>query len=439
MHHFHLVTLFPEFFSSPLNCGLLAKAQEKGLISFSFHNPRKFSDNRHQHIDDRPYGGGPGMVMQAEPVGRAVLEIPGPGRIILLSAGGRTLTQALACSMAKEEHLTLICGRYEGIDQRLEGYLEANDRSLEAISLCDAVLNGGESAALAIVEAVARLIPGFMGKEESSLDESFSAGCLEFPQYTRPPELNGLAVPDVLLSGDHGRIKKWQRRESLAATLALRPELLAQASLDENDQELLRAIPRERAGRNLSFCLIHYPVQLEQRKIGTSSLTNLDIHDIARISRSYGMGPFYVLSPLPAQIELLAKILEHWLEGPGAKNNPARKKALELVRPVTTLEEALADTEKRCGVRPTLLASSAAWPKGAGEKGTYAPLTPKEALGLCQHGPVLLCLGTAGGLAADFISSCAAKLRPLRFLNENHLSVRAAAAIYADRILGDFN
>lgn len=433
MPRFHLVSLFPEFFASPLSTALMGRARENGLVAFSFHNPRDFSRDKHRHVDDRPYGGGPGMVMQAEPLALALRSIARPGRMLLMAPGGRPLTQALARELADEEDLTLICGRYEGLDARLNRLFP-----LEPVSVGEAVLNGGETAALAVIEAVARLAPGFMGKEASVEEESFSRGLLEYPHYTRPEELEGLPVPEVLLSGDHARIARWRRQASLAATLAARPDLLDQAPLDREDALALAAMPRQRPGRSLSFCLLHYPVLLGEKNSGASSLTNLDIHDIARISRSYGMGPFYAVTPLKDQLRVLQKILRHWTQsaqGPGGHGNPDRARALELVRSAVSLDEAVEDLTAYCGSRPRLVASSAVWP---GQKNAPAPLTPCRVRDWCREGPVLLCLGTAHGLAPEVLARCDGVLRPLRFLSYNHLSVRSAAAILADRILGDY-
>ena len=198
----------------------MGRARETGVVTFSFHDPRAFSTDKHRHVDDRPYGGGPGMVMQGEPVARALRSIERPGRMLLMTPGGRPFNQALARELALEEDLTLVCGRYEGLDARL---LELFP--LEPVSVGEAVLNGGETAALAVVESVARLMPGFMGKEESGEEESFSHGLLEYPHYTRPETLEGLPVPEVLLSGHHGNVADWRTRESYKRTMARRPDL----------------------------------------------------------------------------------------------------------------------------------------------------------------------------------------------------------------------
>ena len=434
MPRFHIVTLFPEFFESPLSTALMGRAREAGIVDCSFHDPRQFSTDKHRHVDDRPYGGGPGMVMQGEPLARALRSIERPGRMLFMAPGGRPLTQDMVRELAREDDLTIVCGRYEGIDARLLQLFP-----LEPVSVGDIVLNGGESAALSVLEAVSRLMPGFMGKEESGDDESFSHGLLEYPHYTRPENLEGLTVPEVLQSGDHARIASWRRQESVRATLRMRPEMLNEAPLYREDVQTLADTPRERPGRNLSFCLVHYPVSLGPKKIGASSLTNLDIHDIARISRSYAMGSFYPVTPLGDQLRVLEEILRHWTRGPGGTGNADRAQALGLVQPATSLEEAVAHMTAQHGTRPRLVASSAVWPaKGKASKPESMPMTPRDVRRWCDQGPVMLCLGTAQGLAPEVLEQCEGTLRPVRFLGYNHLSVRSAAAILADRILGDY-
>lgn len=434
MPRFHLVTLFPEFFESPLSTALMGRAREAGIVECSFHDPRQFSTDKHRHVDDRPYGGGPGMVMQGEPLARALRSIERPGRMLFMAPGGRPLTQDMVRELAREEDLTIVCGRYEGIDARMLQLFP-----LEPVSVGDIVLNGGESAALSVLEAVSRLMPGFMGKEESGDDESFSHGLLEYPHYTRPESLEGLPVPEVLQSGDHARIARWRRQESVRVTLRMRPEMLNEAPLYREDVQTLAESPRDRPGRNLSFCLVHYPVSLGPKKIGASSLTNLDIHDIARISRSYAMGSFYPVTPLHDQLRVLEEILRHWTRGPGGTGNADRAQALGLVQPATSLEEAVAHMTAQHGTRPRLVASSAVWPaKGKASKPERMPMTPRDVRRWCDQGPVMLCLGTAQGLAPEVLEQCEGTLRPMRFLGYNHLSVRSAAAILADRILGDY-
>ncbi len=430
---FTIVTIFPEFFDSSLTVGLLGKAVESGLVAVEAVTPRAHTTDRHQTVDDKPYGGGPGLVMMVEPLAktlRAVQDKEPKGRMLYLSPRGRALDQDLARELAREEHLTLVCGRYEGVDERL---LDAFP--LEHVSVGDVVLNGGESGALCLIEAVARLLPDFMHKEASLEEESFSSGLLEYPHYTRPEEFEGAAVPEILRSGDHGRIAAWRREQALAQTLARRPGLLASADLSAGDLEHLRTLPRRRRGRNLYIALTHWPMRTKQGETKAVSLTNLDIHDIARCSRTYGLGGMFVLTPLEDQRRLARTLLDHWVAGPGKAANPDRAEALSLVTVARTVEDAVVDIEAKCGQKPRLALTSAR------SENSGVPL-PQAARWLDQ-GPVLLILGTGHGLDMEAARNLdwfhqAETLRPLRCLDGyNHLSVRSAAAILVDRLLGD--
>ncbi len=234
--HFHVMTIFPEFFASPLSVSLLNKAQEKGVVSCAVHNLRDYAAGKHRSTDDTPYGGGLGMVMKPEPVVKALEDVGRslfhPWRI-LLSPQGVPLTQKKVAELAGRETLVLVCGRYEGIDERIRTFVD------EEISIGDYILSGGETAALVVIDAVARLVPGVVGRPESTMDESFSDSLLEYPQYTRPEEFRGLRVPDVLLSGNHAEIARWRRHQSLLRTRARRPDLLDRANLSAEEKQRL--------------------------------------------------------------------------------------------------------------------------------------------------------------------------------------------------------
>lgn len=364
--------------------------------------------------------------MQAEPVAAALRSLPVPGRMLSMAPNGQAASQSLMRELAHEENITILCGRYEGFDARLYEMFP-----LQPVGVGDIVLNGGETAALAIMEAVARLVPGFMGKEASGEEESFSRGLLEYPHFTRPPELEGCAIPKILAGGDHGAIAAWRRREALATTLARRPQMLDDAPLTREDARVLSELPRLGVARSVSFCLTHYPVLLDGHRIGTASLTSLDLHDIARVSCTYGFGPFYVATPLDDQRALCETMLRHW-ERAGQRGHGDRLRALNLVRTVGSVEEALANLESESGQQPMLVATSANWPK----KGRV--ITCGELRVEASRNPILLLLGTSHGLSPEIVCRCDAVLRPVRFAGYNHLSVRSAAAILADRIAGDF-
>src|SRR5687767_5875949 len=243
---FEVVTLFPEMFAAITGSGITSRALEAGLYSLTTWNPRDFTTDRYRTVDDRPYGGGPGMVMLAEPVERTLdaVRTAGGGRVLYLSPQGRKLDHRRVLEFSKENSLTLLCGRYEGLDGRLLGR-----RFDEEISLGDFVLSGGEIAAMALIDAVVRQLPGALGDEASAVEESFADGLLDCPQYTRPeiwpPDERGARVPEVLLSGHHENIRRWRLKQALGRTWLRRPELLEVRTLTTEERKLLEEFQRE--------------------------------------------------------------------------------------------------------------------------------------------------------------------------------------------------
>ncbi len=237
---FDVLSIFPEMFHSPLGFSLLKKAQEKGLVEIGLHNIRDWAEDKHSMTDDAPYGGGCGMVMKVEPVERALAAVRREGistEVVLMTPQGETFNQQIAAELVSKEHLILICGRYEGFDERIREHLV--DRE---ISIGDYILTGGELSALVLIDTVSRLIPGVLGNHSSIDTESFSRGLLEYPQYTRPAEYKGWSVPDVLISGNHAQINRWQRIEAIKRTWKRRPDLLEKADLSDEDKKILEKI-----------------------------------------------------------------------------------------------------------------------------------------------------------------------------------------------------
>jgi tRNA (guanine37-N1)-methyltransferase len=238
MIRFDILSVFPEMFSSPLQTSLLKKAQEKGLIDVRLWDIRHYAEDKHRMTDDAPYGGGGGMVMKVEPIDRALAAVaPAPGEtlVILLTPQGETFNQQMAEQFSRYERLVLVCGHYEGVDERVREYLVEKE-----VSIGDYILTGGELSALVLVDAVSRLIPGVLGNSESAACDSFSMGLLEYPHYTRPGSYRGWDVPEVLLSGNHAEIELWRRKESLKRTWERRRDLLDKAELSEKDGRLLQ-------------------------------------------------------------------------------------------------------------------------------------------------------------------------------------------------------
>ena len=237
----HVFTALPQILEAPLSASLLGRARERGLIDVRVHDLRDHATDRHRSVDDSPFGGGPGMVLSPEPVFRAVEAVRPPRPLFLLDPGGRRFDQELAHELAEGPGFSLLCGRYEGIDERVRRHLVDGE-----LSIGDFVLAGGEAAAFVIVEAVTRLVPGVMGNEASAGEESFVDGLLEHPQYTRPADFRGWVVPEVLRSGDHGRVARWRRAVSLARTLSRRPDLIeARGGLSEEENALVEDLGAE--------------------------------------------------------------------------------------------------------------------------------------------------------------------------------------------------
>ena len=234
---FDIITIFPDFFGGVFDYGIVRRARAAGLVETEAHDLRRWTHDKHKVVDDRPFGGGDGMVLKAEPIFEAVESLAGGAeaealraaskRVVLLSPQGRVLTQELAAELAGESHVVVICGRYEGVDERVAERLVTDE-----VSIGDYVLSGGEPAAVVLVDAVVRLIPGALGSETSAVNESFAEGLLDFPHYTRPPDFRGMPVPEVLLGGNHAEIARWRREAALSKTRRNRPDLLA-AGRDE--------------------------------------------------------------------------------------------------------------------------------------------------------------------------------------------------------------
>jgi tRNA (guanine37-N1)-methyltransferase len=241
---FDVFTLLPEVFPPYLESSILQRARQRGLIDVRLYNLRDWATDRHHVTDDEPYGGGGGMVMKVEPVFAAVESVLGPGTscpLILLTPQGRVFNQKVATELVQHPRLALLCGRYEGVDERIREHLATDE-----ISIGDYVLTGGELPAMILIDAVSRLIPGVLGDPDGAADDSHATGLLEYPHYTRPPEFRGWKVPDILVSGDHGKIAQWRREQSLRRTMKRRLDMLDKADLSDTDRKLLDKIKREK-------------------------------------------------------------------------------------------------------------------------------------------------------------------------------------------------
>lgn len=399
-------------------------------LTVALVNPRDFTSDRHRTVDDTPYGGGPGMVMKPEPLLAAIATasraLGGAARRVLLTPVGRPLDQSTVRRLAAEPALVLVCGRYEGIDERV---IEAGID--EEISIGDYVLSGGELGALVILDAVARLVPGVLGEPASASEESFSDALLEYPQYTRPWRLGERQVPDILASGNHAAIAAWRRARSLERTARRRPELYARHRPTPADRKLLRAMPQLEVAARTSLALVHHPVVDRSGAVVTSAVTNFDLHDLARSSRTYGLAGYFVVTPVTAQKDKVRHIARMWQE---QEELDHRASALELVRPASSLEEVIASLGQAPGsVR--VVATSANWRSFP----DLPRLTSTELIGQARADdrPLLLVFGTGWGLAESVNPLIEQVLVPIEGAPSwNHLSVRSAVAIILDRLFG---
>jgi tRNA (guanine37-N1)-methyltransferase len=423
---FTVVTILPELVTPALSAGVVGRAIAGGVIAVDTVNPRDFTHDKHRTVDDTPYGGGPGMVMKCEPL-VAAIERAGEGSPkvtrILLTPVGAPLDQAMVRRLAAEDHLVLVCGRYEGIDERVA------ETSIDLeISLGDFVLSGGEIAAVALIDAVARLRPGVLGEPTSADDESFGAGLLEYPQYTRPLDFRGKVVPEILTQGNHGAIRRWRRREARRRTARRRPDLYARVIEDKTDP--IDAPELDVASRT-HVALVHHPIFDRTGAVVTTALTTLDVHDIARSAQTYGLGGFFVVTPVANQREKADHVAAFWQE----EGYEHRAQALAAVRAVASVADAMAALTVG-DVRPLVVATTAT-------EARFAALprrAPRELVAEMQDlpgRPLLILFGTGWGLVDHLIPEAERVLLPIRARAPwNHLSVRSAVAVLLDRLFG---
>jgi tRNA (guanine37-N1)-methyltransferase len=427
---YDILTIFPEFFESPFSFGILKKAQEKGLLDIQTHDIREHTEDKHKTVDDTPYGGGGGMLMKIAPLASAIEDIKSTSRkslVVLTTPDGEKFSDKMARELTEYEQIIIVCGRYEGVDERIrELYVDRE------ISIGDYVLSGGENAASVIVESVSRFIPGVLGNALSPENDSFNQGLLEYPQYTRPEEFKESKVPDVLLSGNHGEIDEWRRKESIKRTFKKRPDMLDNAILKNEDIEVIKKLKETDSPTfKLYIALIHYPVYNNRFKIITTAFTNLDVHDIARSAVTYGVKSFYLVQPNLEQQKLVNRVLKHWTEGEGASFNKSRSEALNLVALRNTLEDVALEIEEIEGEKPVTIVTDA---RSADNMIGFEGL--RELIFSEEQKPYLLLLGTGWGLAQEIMERADYRLKPVSgYTNYNHLSVRSAAAIILDRLL----
>ncbi|WP_367564671.1 tRNA (guanosine(37)-N1)-methyltransferase TrmD [Acetomicrobium flavidum] len=411
---FSIVTAFPEYFDAFLNTSIVGRAVKEGKIEIDIVNLRDYAINSYGQIDDYSYGGG-GMVIRPEPLYNALKSIKSEKSfVVYTSPQGVVFNQDTVEALAAKDHVILICGHYEGIDERFA------EKCVDLeISIGDYVLTGGELPAMVIVDAVSRLVPGVVGRGEAVLEDSFYRGMLDHPHYTRPSVWCGLEVPEELVSGDHEKTARWRRRQAVVRTLKRRPDLLARANI------------RPYLSQGVYVMLVHHPVLNKDGKTVTSAVTGLDLHDISRSCMTYGINKFIVVTPLKSQQEMVCKIVNHW-EKASEGLNPMRSEALSLLKAFDSIEDCLAWIEKKEKKKPLTVATTAKKRAGA------LPVFELKRILLERDLPVCILFGTSWGLADEVFSGVDVVLSPILGGkgDYNHLSVRSAVAILLDRLFG---
>ena len=426
---FDIVTIFPGFFDSVFSFGVISRAAENKALEINVHDLRSYSGEKHGKTDDTPYGGGSGMLMTPEPIGNAVGRIREEGlrsAVILTTPKGEEFDDRKARELSGFEQLIIICGRYEGVDDRVsELHVDMK------ISTGKYINSGGEYACSLIVDAVSRYLPGVLGNTESLASESLTNGLLEYPQYTKPRTYGGKKVPDVLLSGDHERIRKWRRRESIKSTFIQNPACLDDARLSGEEDAFLKEL---KTGASPDFrvyiALVHYPAYNSRLEVVPTAFKSMDAHDISRDATTYGVRKFYLVNPVEEQRRLAGRLVDHWIEGEGKNFNETKSKAFGIISIMSTVEEAVGQIEEIEGKKPKIVATDARF---SDDMTGYRALREKI---FENTEPFLILFGTGWGLTLETVKAADYVLKPISgYTGFNHLSVRSAAAIVLDRLL----
>ena len=411
-----VITAFPELMRNYLASSVLGRGIAAGKLEAEVVDIRDFSEGSYRQIDDYCYGSG-GMMLMAEPLAKAVESVSGGAKpyVVYPSPQGVRLHQELVEDLARKEHLVIVCGHYEGVDERFtEKYVDME------ISLGDFVLTGGEMPAMAIVDAVSRLIPGVVGSESSVEEDSFYSGMLDTPHYTRPAQWRGERVPDVLLNGDAKAIERWRRRQSVERTLDRRPDIAGRAGI----------IPWLSGGAYVME--VHYPVLDKRGEKSSTAITGMDLHDIARACRTYGIKKYLLVTPIAQQREMAKRIAGHWTSGWGADYNPDRREAFSTLKIFASVQKALAWAEEKEKKPVFKIATTAKRHEGAQHW-----LTLKREILRRDHSPLFI-FGTGWGLHDEVMDMADAVMTPICGGKDgwNHLSVRSAVSITLDRFFG---
>ena len=425
---FNVLTVFREIFRSPLKYGILSKAIKSKVIKINLYSYSDFLE-RNERLDDEQYGSDPGMVISYEKASRAINAIKKNNPktlVVFLTPKGRLLDNELANELSKNKNLTIICGRYEGFDQRtIDNYANIE------LSIGDYVLSGGEIAALTVIDSVSRMIDGVVGNKKSVENDTFQNSLLRHPVYTRPAVLKKGKVPKVLISGNHKKISEFNRQSSLSETLMKREDLLEKAYLNIKERGKLKEIKTQSVKSNLYLALVHHPIQNINGKIIKTSLTNLDIQDIARSCTTYGIKKYFITHPVKEQRDLAKSVLNYWKNNKNKRNDNSKHRAIETIEIKKNIKEAINSIKSAHRKRPKIVATDA---RIMDNMVNYSRL--KDIIE-SNSNPYLFLFGTGWGLAKEVLDGADYIIKPVGgYLEYNHLSVRSAVAIILDRLFG---
>lgn len=426
---FDIVTIFPGFFDSVFSFGVISRAVESKALEINVHDLRTYSAEKHGKTDDTPYGGGSGMLMTPGPIGNAIGRIREKGlrsAVILTTPKGEEFDDRKAQELCGFEQLIILCGRYEGVDDRVsELYVDMK------ISTGKYINSGGEYACSLIVDAVSRYLPGVLGNTESLASESLTNGLLQYPQYTKPRTYKGKKVPELLLSGDHEKIRKWRRQESIKSTFIHNPASLDDAQLSKEEDAFLKELKTgDSPGFRVYIALVHYPAYNSRLEVVSTAFKSIDAHDISRDATTYGVKKFYLINPVEEQRRLAGRLVDHWTEGEGRNFNETKSKAFGIISIMSTIEEAVGQIEEIEGEKPKIVVTDARF---SDDMTGYRAVREKI---FENTEPFLILFGTGWGLTLETIKAADYVLKPISGYSEfNHLSVRSAAAVVLDRLL----
>ena len=422
------VSIFPRIIKEATKYGIVSNAVNNKLINinhFSLINDLDQGDR----IDDEQYGIESGMVLSYKKnykLFKRIKTLNPNTKFIFTSPKGTKLTNDLAISLSSEKNITIVCGRYEGYDQRIiDEYCDLE------VSIGDYVLTGGELAACVLIDSVARMIKGVVGNENSVKSDSLMGSVLKGPVYTRPKIYRGKKVPSILLSGNHANIKKHLRKTSLTTTLKKREDLLENTKISLEESNQLKSIKKEIINKNIYIALVHYPIENIKGEIIKTSLTNLDIQDIARSANTYGINKYFITHPVKEQRMLAEKVIKYWSNEKVRKNDNTKHSSIDKIILKNSLNSAIREIKAKHGVRPITIATDA---RMVHNMTSYSTLRDRI---LNIEKPVLIIFGTGWGLAKSTLESADYILKPVGgYCEYNHLSVRSAVAIILDRLLG---